>query len=449
MPHLRSERGEPLDAEGEGLSRSAGHAAVGNLAGRLKPGPGRSAAEVADHQQGRIRDALLEIVYEGGYSGVTMRELARRSGVSTRSVYQHYPNKEACFLAVHQIAVHGILRRVESEAALDAGDEIGRCLRCVVIAMVREWSADPRAAHLMLIDAYAAGPSALKQARLASRSIEARIGECLDSAPDGASLAPLAAEGIVAGVFSAVRSRLLGGGDLGELCDPLGRWATAYCELPQWQIIKARLTDRAPANNDATAPGDEREKATEPEGDRGLLLAATAKLVAARGTASLELEEIVSTAGISRRGFEAEFADLEACIAAAHRLYADRAIDCLVRGAEGEPAPASDACSWLASLGCQLAIDPVLAVLCFSDVAVSGPRLVRDHHRFLTRIARLAVGTTETAGPATEASAGALWGMLRQRVVMGRAAQASEAALALASLALHPLQAKTSQLLTP
>lgn len=444
---MRSERGEPLGWRAD-LPRAFGsREAEGLFSGKLKPGPGRAAAEVADHQQGRIRDALLEIVGERGYSGVTIRELARRAGVSTRSVYQHHPNKEACFLGVHQATVHRVLRRIEVEAAPGDGD-VGRCLRCAVTAMVREWSSDPRAARLMLIDAYAASPAALKQARLAGRAIEARIGECLDDVTDGAGLAPLAAEGIVAGVFSAARSRLLEGNDLGELCDPLGRWAAAYRELPQGQIKAMALADRVPTSGAGAASGEE-EKTTGPEGDRGLLLAATARLVASRGTADLELEEIASIAGISRRGFEAEFADLEACIAAAHHLCADRAAGHLTRAPEEEPVSTGDACSRLASLGARLAADPALAVLCFSDVAISGPRLVRDHHRFLARIAHLAAGGTEAAGPAAEASAGALWGLLRQRVVMGRAAQASEAALALTSLALHPLQPEASPLSAP
>jgi AcrR family transcriptional regulator len=443
LPHLRSERGEPLDAWRPGPARAAEFEEVARPpSGKLKPGPGRPAAEVADHQQGRIRDALLEIVAERGYAGVTIRELARRAGVSTRSVYQHYPNKESCFLGIHQIVVHRLLRVMETEAAHGAGD-VDRCLRCVVTAMVREWSSDPRAAHLMLIDAYAASPFALKQACLASRAIEARIGECLDDTPDKGSLAPLVAEGIVAGVFSAVRARLLEGGDLDELCDPLGRWAGAYCELPEEQIAKAGLAQPAATSAGASASWGEGEEPLGLEGDRGLLLAATAKLVASRGTASLELDEIVSTAGISRRGFEAQFADLEACLAAAHQLYADRVVDHLARAEEKGPV---DACSRLAG---QLAVDPTLATLCFSDVATSGPRLIRDHHRFLARVAGMAAGNYETAGLAAEASAGALWGLLRQRVVMGRVAQASESALALASLALHPLQSGASRLFAP
>lgn len=412
--------------------------------GRLKPGPGRPAEEVADHQQGRIRASLLEIVAERGYPAITVRGVAARAGVSTRSFYQHYPNKDACFLSVHQLVVRDVLRAIE-EAEPDARDD-DACLRTVVGAIVRAWASDPNAAHLMLIDAYAAGLPALKQARLAGRSIEARVGECLDCASDDASLAPLAAEGIVAGITAAARSCLLtGDGDLVGLCNPLAHWADAYHKLPAWQLEEMRLPRHVSASNDATpsSDGEEEEAATAPTGERGLLLAATTKLVTLRGHADFGLEDIVSTAGVSRRVFEAEFADLEACFAAAHQLHADRAIESVVRAGDGLAAAAD---APLSLLGAQLATDPVLAVLCFSDVAISGPRLLDSHQRFLGRIASLAAGATEPVGPAVEASAGALWGLLRQRVLMGRAPQALEIAPALASLALLPLRGEPSRL---
>jgi AcrR family transcriptional regulator len=182
---LRSERALPLDAWGGDLPGDVG---VGEGAdrpgGRLKPGPGRRPAEVADHQQGRIRAGLLEIVAERGYAAVTVRGVAARAGVSTRSFYQHYPNKEACSLSVHQLVVRQVLGAIEG-ADLD-GCKGDQCLRAVVRA-IREWASDPRAAHLMLIDAYSAGLPALKQARLAGRSIEARVRECLDCVSDDAS----------------------------------------------------------------------------------------------------------------------------------------------------------------------------------------------------------------------------------------------------------------------
>jgi AcrR family transcriptional regulator len=305
----------------------------------------------------------------------------------------------------------------------------------------------------MLIDAYAAGLPALKQARLAGRAIEARVGECLDYAPDDANLAPLAAEAIVAGIFAAARSSLLRDeADLIDLGDALGLWASAYHELPARQIVEAKLVDQVRVSNDdaISSSGNEEGGRGAPDGDRALLLAATARLVASRGDANLELEDIVSTAGISGRGFEAEFSDPEACVAAAHRQYADGAIDRVTRAGE-TLAPLGDARLALSSLGVQIAADPSLATLCFSDVAIAGPRLVRSHQRFLTDIACLAAGTTGSkrlAGPAAAASAGALWGPLRQRVIMGRSAQAPEIAPAVTSLALFPLQAEASRFFT-
>jgi AcrR family transcriptional regulator len=415
---------------------------------KLRPGPGKSAAEVEEHQRARIHGAMLEIVAGRGYVGVSVRDLARNARISTRSFYQHYPNKEACFLGVHQLAVRRVLRCIEA-ASLGAGTVAER-LRLVVGAIVREWASDPRAARLMLLDAYAAGLPALKQARLASRSIEARIGECLDCASDDTTLVPLAAEGIVSGVFTAARSALLdGNGGLGDLADPLGCWAASYCELPAKRIEDVEFAHPGPSSKvEATAwiGGEEGEGA--PHGDRALLLTAAARLVTARGDADLGVEDLASTAGISRRGFNAEFPDPEACIAAAHGLYADRAIDHASRASD-ESVPAGDARPAIASLATELVIDPALATLCFTDVAISGPRLAHSHHRFLSRVARLIAGEADPASVAAEASAGALWGPLRQRMVMGRVTQAWEIAPDLASLSLLPLQAEASPLFVP
>jgi AcrR family transcriptional regulator len=443
LPHLRSERVTPLDAWRDDLLEAGGRAesAMG-ASDKLKPGPGTPAAVVAVHQRRRIREGLLELVAEDGYARLTVRKLATRAGVSTRSVYQHYPNKEACLMSAHQAVVRRVLRSVEA-AGLEAGSAEQR-LALAVEAIVSEWASDPRAARLMLLDAYSAGASSLKQARLASRSLEARIGECLDYGPEGGGLEPLAAEAVIAGVSSAARHCLLNDeAGLGDLRRPLGRWAAAYHELPDWRT--AGLAHRGSLGFDQKASSGAGKKGgiVGPDGDRGLLLAATSKLVVARGNADLDLEDIASVAGISRRGFETEFESPEACVAATHSLCARRALERAVRSGEalvslvsvlGEPR------ATFISLASQLAINPALGALCFSDVAMSGPELVRSHQDFLTRIAFLVAGS-KAPGPAAEASAGALWGPLHQRVVTGRATRAVEVVPALVAFALQPFPA--------
>ncbi|HEU4736555.1 MAG TPA: TetR/AcrR family transcriptional regulator [Solirubrobacterales bacterium] len=395
---------------------------------------------------GRIRDALLEIAAERGYANITVREITSAAGVSTRSFYKHFPSKEACLFGVHQLVVQRVLRSIEDASRVaQSGD---RRLPLIVAAIVEEWASDPRAARLMLIDAYAAGPLALKRARLATRSLEARIGECLDYAPGPADLAPLAAEGIVAGIFTATRSCILRGkDDLSDIAEPLGRWAAAYHDLRVKQIEDAlRLPPLIPTSDGTSAPLDDSERGAVAEGDRALLLAAAARLVASRGQAELGLEEIASTAGIPRRGFEAEFSDLEACLAAAHRLQADRAIDRVER-AEKRHGHSGGASAVVASLGVQRTTDPALAALCFSDVALSGPQLLRSHQRFMTRVAGLITDTPPASvGVGAEASAGALWRRLRRRVVMGRKTQVPEIVSSLASLASPPSRAEASRL---
>jgi hypothetical protein len=66
---------------------------------KLKPGPGQVASDVERNQRARIHGAMVEIVGERGYRAVTVRELARLAGVSTRAFYEQFEGKEECFFS--------------------------------------------------------------------------------------------------------------------------------------------------------------------------------------------------------------------------------------------------------------------------------------------------------------------------------------------------------------
>lgn len=70
------------------------------------------------YHHGDLRRVLLDegiaLLNEKGADGLSMRELARRAGVSAMAPYRHYPDRDSLFAA---IAAHGFLRladRVES-----------------------------------------------------------------------------------------------------------------------------------------------------------------------------------------------------------------------------------------------------------------------------------------------------------------------------------------------
>src|ERR1700675_2778734 len=82
-------------------------------------------------------DAALELVGEGGVDGLSVREAARRAGVSPGAPFRHFPSRAALMNAVAEEAQRRF--RAEIEAALaeaPAGDPLGR-FRCFGIAYMR------------------------------------------------------------------------------------------------------------------------------------------------------------------------------------------------------------------------------------------------------------------------------------------------------------------------
>jgi AcrR family transcriptional regulator len=59
-----------------------------------------------------IIDAALEVFSESGYEGGSMREIAKRVGVSEPALYRHFDGKEALFLALLRVGAG----RVQGEA---------------------------------------------------------------------------------------------------------------------------------------------------------------------------------------------------------------------------------------------------------------------------------------------------------------------------------------------
>ena len=84
-----------------------------------------------------LLDAALQLVDEGGAEAVSVREAARRAGVSPGAPFRHFPSRDALMQAVAEEAQRRF--RAEIEAALAAaapGDPLGR-FRCLGLAYLR------------------------------------------------------------------------------------------------------------------------------------------------------------------------------------------------------------------------------------------------------------------------------------------------------------------------
>lgn len=106
---------------------------------------------MSTYHHGNLRSALLEeglaLLAEKGADGFSLRELARRVGVTANASYRHFANKEALMTA---LAAEGFRRlRITQEAAEAAADGADRRLLAGGLCYLRFADANPALFRLM------------------------------------------------------------------------------------------------------------------------------------------------------------------------------------------------------------------------------------------------------------------------------------------------------------
>jgi AcrR family transcriptional regulator len=408
---------------------------------KLSPGPGRPAREVALHQRARIHGAMVEIVGERGYRAVTVRELARLAGVSTRAFYEHFDGKEDCFLRTYELVVQRAAGRIVA-AQRGECDWEGR-LQCAFSAFAEEIEGRPHAGRLALVETLAVGPSALEQMRRAEGMFEAMLGESFSKAPDEVETPALIVKGIVAGLGGVARTRLLEDGEreLPDIAEELMEWALSY-RCPAAAEIEGFDSGPMPAS----AGESEAFAGAESDGmlgdERALILSAVAKLAAADGYWQLTVPRIRSAAGVSRRSFDAQFESVEECFLAALELRVERALTQAKRAYVEAPSWPLGIHRALGALCDRIARDPVLGRLGFAEAFAPGLDSMRRRESIMASISALfresAPAELRPSELTAEASVAAIWGILHYYVGSGQAQRLGQVVPVLSYLALAP-----------
>lgn len=383
-----------------------------------------AAKDVAAHQLARIHRATVDIVAEDGYKSFNVRDAVRYAEVSTRAFYELFSSKEDCFLRAHELISRRATRRII--AAQAAEWDWRQRPRRIFEEFLRGLEEDPAAARLVLIETYNADEAALQQAWRAERIFEGMLAEAFARPPDGVLMPPMVIEGMVAGIASVSRSRLLAEtlSELSAASGDLIEWAASY---PGEAAAELATLDRQAIWRDTTleplaGPHSLEDGELWPSsGDRALILAATAELAAKHGYAKLTAPRIRSAAAVSRRKFEAYFDDLEDCYLAALEQHAGEA---LAQAARAQTA----ASSWgggiyraIAALSDHVAKDPFLARVCLADEFPPSPSGARSRQRLIGAVLELLSGAvpinSRAAVVGAEASAGAVWSLFHHHIV--------------------------------
>jgi AcrR family transcriptional regulator len=140
--------------------------------------------------RGRLLRGLALAIVEKGYAATTIADVVRHARVSKRTFYEHFADKEACYLALYG-AVNDHLLAVIAQAVDGSGSWRER-VEAAARAYLCELAAQPALTRTFLVEIPAAGPRALA----ARRAMHERFAEHLraltaQAAADDAAITPL------------------------------------------------------------------------------------------------------------------------------------------------------------------------------------------------------------------------------------------------------------------
>jgi AcrR family transcriptional regulator len=162
---------------------------------------------VTEIQRARLLAAMIDVCAELGVTDVTVAHVVERAGVSRRTFYEIYADREECFL---EALDEGVARA--SRYALDGYDEKGRWLdrmRGVLTGLLAFLDAEHATGRLLIVESLAAGDRALSRRRAAVERMVAFVDEANAELKADKRTPSLTAEGVVGGVLSILHSRLL------------------------------------------------------------------------------------------------------------------------------------------------------------------------------------------------------------------------------------------------
>jgi len=386
---------------------------------QLKARPGADRESVRANQRERLHEAMIEAVAGGGYSAATVGDIVALAGVSRKTFYREFANKEDCFLATYDRVVREGMERIQAAYRADEEGErdwnAGLCR--AFEAFIAEIVDRPKAARLALLGVLAAGPAARGRVEHAEALFATMLATSFAQAPDEVAMPQPLLRSLVGGIWFVTRSRLLGGRPtaIKGAGQELFQWMLTYRD-PAVEALPRRAGVPAPP------PG---ARPRREEGERTRLLRAVAELAARDALPSLTSLQIARRAGVEGDAFERHFTTVDDCFFASLELMSVESVARALRESEYASDWPTALCRSVRSILRQIAEDPVFARAAFVAVYAIGPsgtqRRAELMRRFAAVLIRHAPEGCKPSPLVAEAIVGSVWSIAHRHVVHDRA----------------------------
>src|SRR5271170_3814810 len=166
---------------------------------------------VATHQRERLFKAMIEAVNERGFIATTISDLVARAGISRRSFYEHFQNKEECLLAAYDAIVKRLERRLIAAAgSADAPADWPAQLEAFLRELFEAAGDRPDLARLVCVEMGAAGTVGVQRWAQDATAIQRFVVDGFARAPGPGTIPDPVARAFVGALRRILYSRVRG-----------------------------------------------------------------------------------------------------------------------------------------------------------------------------------------------------------------------------------------------
>ena len=161
---------------------------------------------MAQNQRERILAGVADVASSTSYAEMTVEGIIVTAGVSRRTFYEHFKNKDDAFLAAYDEASTQMLTAVR--AAYESHHGFAERMRAGIEAFLGLLAADPAFARMCIVEVMAAGPEAVKRRNAAMQAFASMIEENARQRLAKPPPSALTAETVVGGIYDVVYTRI-------------------------------------------------------------------------------------------------------------------------------------------------------------------------------------------------------------------------------------------------
>lgn len=394
---------------------------------RLPRGPHRlERDEVIHHQRARIHGAMVEAVAERGYEGTSVKQVIGLAGVSRRSFYEQFANKQDCFLATFDLIVRRHIKQMR-KAYLACDGPLDERARAVFQCLAHVTCEERNSTLLVVLEAQRAGQDGVLRLLRATGICEHLLALSFAESPSALALPMPIVRGIAGGLQRTVATYLREGHTAStvDLAEEMLRWTLLF-QTPAAEGMAERMAAglgsrlREVSSAYGRRPGSVQAPLRD---ERTRMLEGVLRLVTREDYRELSAPQIADEANVSIDAFCTMFADKDDCFLAALDMIGD---EILAIAADPELVSSDWARAVrrvLAEVMRYLADHPLYARTLVQEAFFAGndalARTVELSHSIATLLTEGA--PVEAHGSlTTDAIAGAIWHTIRCQVVGGR-----------------------------